>query len=108
MTTIEKVANKSFFVGLLAVMLEYKVNSFEEDKDGLKRSLKNLDNIHGHLALLKETSSLNYIQFVYLYVINHAIADEITTSLVIELLEGYDFYRQVKLLKKGYIYFNLA
>jgi hypothetical protein len=101
MQSIEKVAYKPFFIGVLAMLLEFKVQSYEYNPD-LSTLAKKLKQLHKHSDLLKEINPLVNIQSTYLTVVYTTITKQEATIALKELIDSFKLLKQVIYLRKGY------
>jgi hypothetical protein len=101
MSSVDKVVNKAFFVGCSTLLLEFKVYCYENDTSGLAAIAKSFKLIHRHLDILKELSSLSYIQYVYLSTVYNTIHSHDVKESLKELVDCFKSLKQIKQLKKG-------
>jgi hypothetical protein len=105
--SIETVANKPFFIGVLALLLEFKVHCYESDP-GLDALFKKLKGLNIHIDLLKEISPLAYLQFTFITVVYRTICNYDLLPLLKELIDSFKLLKQITYLKKGYFTINIA
>lgn len=99
MTTIEAVAQKSFFIGLLTLLVEFKISLFE--KSDVSVSGSKLEQAYKHIGLIKEISPLMYIEYILMRGLYNYLYKEPSVEIFKELVEVYRYYKTFKRFKKG-------
>lgn len=101
MKGIESNASKTFVVGLLGLILNYKVNKYENNNEAISSDLVSLDNCYNHLDILKENSPIIYLEYTLVRNVHHLIYDEIVNfELLTSLIDSFKFYKIYRKFRK--------
>jgi hypothetical protein len=91
MTSIESVAQKGFFIGILALLVEFKIHLFE--KSDIVVSGGRLEQAYKHVELIKELSPLLYIEYILMRGLYNFTQKEPSVEIFKELVEVFRFYK---------------
>jgi hypothetical protein len=98
LSTIERTAERSFFIGVLTLLLEFKVNQYEKNEEGSTEVKSNLDNIYKHIKLL---SIISIIVFLDYTIIRSAyLFEKVDLVIIKDLLEAYKQFKIFRKFKK--------
>ena len=97
MINIESIAQKGFFIGMLAIILEFKVRMLE--KNHVEQSGGIIEQSFKHVGLIREISPLLYIEFILMRSLYNFINKDLSSEIFRELIEVYKYF---KILKKAF------
>jgi hypothetical protein len=99
LTTIESVAQKGYFIGMLALLVEFKIHLFE--KSDVAVSGGKLEKAYKHVELIKEISPLLYIEYILMRGLYNFTQKEPTVEIFKELVDVFRYIKIFRKFKKG-------
>lgn len=108
MSSIEKVNSKSFFLGVVTLILDFKIYQYEngcKNNKSIKSVAENiekiLDTVSNHIELLKELSTVTYFEYSLIRSLYGFFSDsKIKMSTFENLLEAFKYLKIYKRFRK--------
>ena len=100
MDNIDQIAHKNFFVGVLGLMVDLKVKSYENLKMEKEDLLKTLNKCRNHLDLIKQYSPLVSYYVVFFSTVYEFINTSDQVNDCESLLDLFDIFEEFKVFRK--------
>jgi hypothetical protein len=101
-TSIERSNQKNFFIGVLTLLLDYKINQYEKRINEANETKKIIDEVYLHIDLLKELSTVVYFDYCLLRALYGLTGKEKNNNEVFEnLMKAFKYYKIYKNFRKG-------
>ena len=103
MSQIERNNNKNFFMGVLTLLLDFKINQYEknfEDAEKAKISINTIFKLH--TPLLKELSTVAFFDFTLLRATYNFSGENNNVENLQILLNAFKYYKVYRSFRKRY------
>lgn len=100
MKSIESVAQRGFLMGVMSLLLEYKVKLFEKNMEDAMAIAGLFEKIFNHNGLMKDLSPVVYLEFTLTRAMHNFIYKDLSLNVFKDLLESFKFYKIYRRFKK--------
>jgi len=98
--TIETNAHKNFYIGLITLILDFKISRFEKDESRVQEARTILNGCYSHLNLMKELSTLLYFEFSFLRAYDDLSRNGLDSVVLEELVNSFKYYKSYRHFRK--------
>ncbi len=99
MEKIDNIAQRCFYIGVLTMTLDFKIQKFE--KKDTSELTKLFSNVNTHINLLKEISIVGYFDFTLIKSALDFSGDKLGINDVKALLAAYKYFKTYKRITRG-------
>lgn len=100
MDQVEKSSQKNLFIGLLTLILEFKISKFEQEEDKAKEVQSSLENTYKHVEVLKEMSTVVFFEYSLIRAAFQFSSQNVDTSSFKDLLNAYKHYKSYRKFRR--------
>ena len=101
MNQIEPNNLKSFFLGILTLILHFKIENYEKDYSPIEEIKSDLNLANNHINLLKDLSTIAYFELTLLSCLfNFSGSLQINNQLFANLLTAFKYFKTYRRFRK--------
>lgn len=100
MDSIDKTAQRSFFIGALTLILDFKIQQYEKNDENSKEVKESLDSVYQHHELLEKMSTLVYFEYSLLRAAFHFNSENNDILIFRNLLSSFKTYKTYRNFRK--------
>jgi hypothetical protein len=104
MSQIERSNYKNFFMGVLTLLLDFKINQYEKNFEDAQKANISINTVFNlHTSLLKELSTVAFFDFTLLRAAYNFSGENNNVENLQVLLNAFKYYKVYRSFRKRYV-----